>query len=174
MKNAISIILVLVLAYMLFSKFIPKRGIEKDELAPNINAKLIDGKDFQLSDLKGSYVMLDFWGSWCGPCIGEAGSIVALNKKYKDSTFSDGHDFKMVSIALERNDKSWKRVADRFGFDWEHQIVDISRYVATSDIGGLYGVKDIPSKFLIGPEGQFVIVKGSLTQIDKYLSEMTL
>ena len=174
MKNAVTVILVLVFAYMLFSKFIPKRGIEKEGLAPDINAKLIGGEEFKLSDLEGHYVMLDFWGSWCGPCIGEAESVVALNNKFKDITFTDGKGFKMLSVALERNDKNWQRVADRFGFDWEHQIVDVSRFVATSELGSLYGVKDIPAKFLIGPDGQFLIVKGSLGEIDKFLSEKLL
>ena len=98
--------------------------------------------------------------------------MVALNNKYQDMNFSNGGKFNLVSIALERTDDRWKKVADRFGFDWEYQIVDISRIVATSDLGSSYGVSDIPAKFLIGPEGEFIMVKAQLSEIDDYLSNL--
>jgi len=148
--------------------FNPKSGNQ----APAIQTKLIDGSSFELSDLKGNYVLLDFWGSWCGPCLREAADVVELQKKYEGKQFEDGNGFQMLSVALERNDRNWKKVADRFGFNWKHQIVDISKIVATSDIGSSYGVSDIPAKFLIGPSGEFILVKASLSEIDTYLSEL--
>jgi len=172
MKTFLRILPFALIAIFLYMKFGPKTGIKSAEKAPQIESKLIDGSDFKLSDLKGNYVFLDFWGSWCGPCLREANQVSDINKKYKGKTFKDGSSFEMLSVALERDEKSWKAVADRFGFDWKYQVVDVSRFVATSEIGSSYGITDIPSKFLIGPSGEFILVKASLQDIDRYLSEL--
>ncbi len=172
MKKILRILPFLLVAGYFVYKFGPKPGIKEASLAPVIEAQLIDGSAFSLKDLKGNYVLLDFWGSWCGPCLREAEDLVKLQRRYEGKQFKDGNGFQMLSVALERNDKNWKKVSDRFGFNWKYQIVDISKIVATSDIGSSFGVSDIPAKFLIGPDGEFILVKASLSEIDAYLSEL--
>ncbi|MEM7161004.1 MAG: TlpA family protein disulfide reductase [Bacteroidota bacterium] len=172
MKKMIPLLILFVIGAYLFYKFGPKPGIKENAQAPAIQSKLIDGSAFQLDDLNGNYVILDFWASWCGPCHREAGDVLALYNKYEGKTFKDGNGFELLSVALERNDRNWKAVAEKLGFNWKYQIVDISRIVATSDIASPYGVNEIPAKFLIGPSGEFLLVKASLQEIDAYLSEL--
>ena len=57
------------------------------DLAPDFKTTLIDGSNFKLSDLRGQYVLLDFWGSWCPPCRRDNPNLVSLHKKYGDKTF---------------------------------------------------------------------------------------
>lgn len=144
-------------------------NIEVGAPAPDIKTTLSDGTDFTLSSLKGDYVLLDFWGSWCPPCLKEAPAIVALHNEYKSAKFENEAGFQLVSVAMERNDRTWQKTANRYGMSWPLQLVDISRFVATSDIGSDYGVVDIPAKFLIAPDGTFLSVKGSMTEIQNIL-----
>lgn len=171
MKKVIYIVGLLVVAYFLLSRFIPKRGIENSALAPDFEATKIDGSTFKLSGMNGNYVLLDFWGSWCGPCLAEAPSLVQLYKDYADLEFPDGAKFEIVSVALEKTDRHWKKVADKFGFIWPNQIVEVGRFVRMNALAKKYGVTDIPTKFLIDPNGNFIEVNTSIDQVRTILED---
>lgn len=156
------ITIVILIVYIRVSYFSPEKG----ENAPDFETTLIDGTDFKLSNLQGMYVILDFWGSWCPPCIKESAQLVELYHKY-------GASIQIVTVAVEKNDKTWKKVSDRFGFEWKYQIVDQNKFVMMSSIARKYGVTEIPAKFLISPEGKLV-GKYSFKQIDSILSTKTL
>ena len=73
-----------------------------------------------------------------------------------------------VSIAFEKNDKRWQQTAERLGFSWKHQIVEISPVLLGSGIARDYGVSDIPAKFIVTPEGK--LISGmDFTQMEAYL-----
>ncbi len=133
-----------------------KNGASKGEIAPEISGQLIDGSEFNLSDLRGNYVLIDFWGSWCAPCRRENPKLVALYRKYNNQSFTDADGFEVVTIALEKNNRTWQNAAEKDGFNWEFQIVDEVKFVALSAYARFYGVTDLPSKFLINPNGELV------------------
>lgn len=168
MKYNYLVTLILLFSSMaLFTKCgAPKQGA----LAPDFETKLIDGTNFKLSDLRGNYVILDFWGSWCGPCRSESPKLVALYKKYKSKKFSDAENIYVVSVALEKNDNNWKVVAEKLGIDWKHQVVDKTKFVRFSNLASKYNVTDIPAKFLIGPKGE-LLPQRTLGAMENYLVE---
>ncbi len=135
---------------------------EDGEQAPDFEATLIDGAAFKLSDLQGKYVLLDFWGSWCAPCRKENPKLVALHQKHSDK-------LTIVTVALEKDASSWKKVAKKDGFIWKNQIVDQNSFVMLSAIARKYGVSAIPAKFLISPEGK-LIGKPTFEEIDVLFS----
>lgn len=130
--------------------------------APEINTLLVDGRPFRLSDLEGKYVLLDFWGSWCGPCLKEIPDLIELNNDYSDKLV-------IVSIGLEKNDKTWRKVVDKFKLPWKHQIIEVTPIVLASKTARKYGVAEIPVKFLVDPQG---ILRGKmeLSEIRKLLA----
>lgn len=139
---------------------------KNNELAPEIESELIDGTPFKLSELRGKYVVLDFWGSWCGPCLAEAPRLVKLHEKF-------GEQVVFVSIAFEKNDRRWKQTAERLGFTWKHQLVQVSPMLLGSGIARDYGVTDIPAKFIVTPEGK--LLSGmDFHQIDEFLGHSAL
>ena len=119
---------------------------DKGDIAPDFEATLVDGTAFKLSDLKGGYVLLDFWGSWCPPCLKESPDLAALHNKHSDK-------LTIVSVALEKNQNTWKKAVTKYGYTWKNQIVQKNKFVMLSEIARKYGVTEIPAKFLISPEG---------------------
>ncbi|WP_109301308.1 TlpA disulfide reductase family protein [Aquimarina sp. AU474] len=139
---------------------------EEGELAPDFETTLIDGSSFKLSDQKNKYVLLDFWGSWCAPCIKENPKIVKLYKKYPNK-------LTIVTLALEKDSLTWRKAAKRDGFEWKNQIVHQNKFVMLSPIARMYGVSEIPTKFLISPDGK-LIGERTFEEIDQLLSNVIL
>lgn len=171
MKYILSLLLVIVVALFFGRKFFDRTEMINGSQAPEFTAELIDGSSFELEDLAGKYVLIDFWGSWCPPCRKENPKLVALYNKYKDSDFKSGDGFDVITVALEKNDRTWRKVAEAEGFTWKNQIVEISRYVLLSSLAQSFGVTDLPAKFLISPKGEIIGSNLSFIEMDRMLSE---
>lgn len=124
-----------------------------------------DGKTVSLSDYvgKGKYVLLDFWASWCGPCIKEMPSLVNLYNKYKN------RNFEIVGVSLDENKEAWLKALIQFNMKWP-QLSDLKGWNSTA--AQMYGVTSIPYTVLINPEG--IIVEKGLRgkQLEQKLEEV--
>ncbi len=131
--------------------------------APDFEVTLADGQPARLSDFKGKYVLLHFWGSWCGPCRAENPALAAIYQQY------NGQGFEVFSIGIERNPEAWKRAIQRDGLVWRYHAIE------TGDFAGgtskLFNIKAIPATFLINPDGDIMGVNLSPKQIEKTLAE---
>ena len=172
-KNNFFLIVLFALAlYAIGRYFYKKPDVINGEGAPQIVALQPNGEPFDLSTLKGSYVLLDFWGSWCGPCIEEAPQLKALNTKYIGKKFSDAAGFKIVSIGIEKDRDRWVSAIQQLGIsDWTH--VSDFQYL-DSPIAKAYGVRVIPTKFLLNTEGVIMGVNPSVEDIEKVLDPKVL
>ena len=146
----------------------------KGEKAPDFTTELVNGNNYSLSNSKGNYVILYFWGSWCSPCLRNAPKLVQLDEKYKSKTFGLESKLDIITIALEKKGEKWKKVVDKFGFKWEYQIVQHHNLVLSSSIANNYGVFNIPSTFLIDPTGNIVLSKTSFLEIEQYLDKIII
>lgn len=162
---------ILFLVYIMFFRS-PDR--KKGKKAPDFSIELTNGSPFSLSDLENHYVLLDFWGSWCAPCLRENPKLVKLHNEFNGKSFADAEGFEIVTVALEKDNKRWKTVSERDGFVWKNQIATISKVVLLSPIAQKYNVREIPSKFLIDPEGYIIGVNQTYDEIASYLRNQSL
>jgi thiol-disulfide isomerase/thioredoxin len=156
------LLLLLVIAGGIIGRYLYTRpNFVQGQAAADFSWQTADGKTVKLTDLRGKYVLLDFWGSWCGPCIQELPKIVALHQKFKDK------GFEVVSIAAENDKLRWERAVSALAMTWPHQVLGLEMF--ESPVFKQYGVRVIPAKFLVNPKGDILMHNADLTQIEQVL-----
>lgn len=174
--NPINFLLFFVIAagiFTVFKQFYMRPSVSDGEKAPDFVAVSHENFGFKLSDLKGKYILLDFWGSWCGPCISEAPALVELYLKYGNAKFKEAEGFTIVSVAIEKDRGRWASTIERLGLVWPYQAIDpVSNYrFFDSPIANEYGVKQLPTKFLLDENRKIIAVDMPLEEIDRFLAE---
>lgn len=117
--------------------------IEERE-APSISLDLLDGGTLELSEFKGKLVMVDFWSSWCPPCIEEAPVLASVYTEYAN------RDVEFIGIAIWDDYQEVQRYVDRAGFAY-HNGIDSRGIMAVS-----YGVRGLPEKYFIDASGKLI------------------
>ena len=169
MKKYGFIVLLAIVGFIWLGRYLYfKPKYVQGETAPDFEMQLLEGKKMNFHDLQGNIVLLDFWGSWCGPCRRENPHLVKLYDEFHDRSFDGAKNFEIVSIALEMKESRWKAAIAKDGLDWPYHHADFNRM--QSDIADKYGVKEIPTKFLITPEGFIAGVNPTIEEIKSFLS----
>ncbi len=116
-------------------------------MAPEITMPDTDDKPFSLSQLRGKYVLVDFWASWCGPCRGENPNVVKAYNKFKDKNFT------ILGVSLDKDKSAWVNAIQEDGLTWK-QISDLKYW--SSAATQLYGFSGIPYNVLVDPQGKII------------------
>ncbi len=112
--------------------------------APDFDSPTVDAKSFKLSDYRGKYVLIDFWATWCGPCVGEIPTLKDVYTRFKDKGLV------MVGVAIHEDPDKVKTYARKNDLNW-FQICQ-----EDNEIMKLYQVSAVPTAFLINPDGVLV------------------
>ena len=161
---------VLVIFVSLYYYFVFNSAVQGNK-APDFTINLINESKYSLTQSEGNYVLLDFWASWCSPCLREIPTLLKVSEKYKSSYFENRSQLDIVTVALEKRGENWKKVALKFKFNWDYQSVEYHNFILNSTLANQYGVLEIPSKFLIGPNGNIILSKTSFLEIEQYLDQ---
>jgi len=120
----------------------------KNRIAPEIALKNPEGKEIKLSSLRGQYVLIDFWASWCGPCRKELPNVVRLFNKYKSKGFT------VYSVSLDKDISAWEKAIQDDQLSWPNHVSDLLGW--DSEMPTLYGFQGIPHTVLIDKEGRII------------------
>lgn len=123
------------------------KGVMVGSVAPDIALSDTTGKAVPLSSLRGKYVLLDFWASWCGPCRAENPNVVRMYNKFKDKGFT------IYSVSLDRTKGEWERAIRNDNLPWTH-VSDLKFWQSAA--AQQYGVQAIPATFLLDKEGKII------------------
>ncbi len=151
--------------------FTPNYG--SGEVAPNFEGTKPNGETFELKDLQGNYVLLEFWGSWCGDCRHSHPGLVELYKEFHNKEYMDAGNFEILGVGLETSEERWKRAIEKDGLIWEYHTVQLSERSSgmfDQPLALDYGIKWAPSSFLIDPKGNIIKVNPSRSELEKFLT----
>lgn len=116
-------------------------GIE----APDFTLNDINGKPLTLSSLRGKYVILDFWGSWCGWCIKGIPQMKEYYQKYAGK-------FEILGIDCNDPEAKWKAAIEKYELPWLH----VYNPRGDSKVLELYEIEGFPTKIIVSPDGKIV------------------
>jgi thiol-disulfide isomerase/thioredoxin len=149
-------------------------GTNIGDIAPELAFDSPDGKTLKLSSLKGKYVLVDFWASWCAPCRKENPTVVRAYNKYKVAKFKKGKGFEVFSVSLDKNKEAWRKAIKNDRLNWKYHVSDLGGW--QSRAAQAYSISSIPASFLIGPDGRIVAknLRGSSldAELDKHITKL--
>jgi thiol-disulfide isomerase/thioredoxin len=139
------------------------QGVNEGAMAPEIKLATPAGPDLALSSLRGKYVLIDFWASWCGPCRRENPNVVKTYAAYKDK------GFEIFGVSLDQDRAAWLKAIETDKLVWKH-VSDLKYWSSAG--AQAYQVNSIPQTFLLDKEGR-IIAKGLRgAALDQYLAQL--
>ena len=118
-------------------------------VAPEIELQTPEGESVKLSSLRGHYVLLDFWASWCGPCCAEMPTLKTVYDKYKEN------GLKIYSVSLDNSREAWVNKINELGLNW----INVSSLKgSTCPAVQAYRIVGIPRIYLLDPDGRIIAI----------------
>lgn len=145
--RTIGLILLSVFCQQLFAQ--NKVELNSGDIAPEISLPDQDGKETSLSELEGKLILIDFWATWCAPCIKEQ----PLLKELYDSYSKQG--FNIFGVSLDRNKENWINGITRLEIDWT-QVSDLKFWM--SPVATDYGIQELPFNVLVDDQMKIVAI----------------
>ncbi len=139
-------------------------GLAIGSVAPELNFESPEGDIITLESLRGKYVLIDFWASWCGPCRRENPNVVKAYNKYKDAGFD------VYSVSLDKDKKRWIQAIKKDGLIWPSHVSDLKQW--RSAAVQKYQFRGIPYTVLLDKEGKIIATRLRGKQLEAKLEEL--
>jgi len=143
-----------------------QKNIEIGKKAPEIILAKPDGSSFSLSSLKNGLVLIDFWATWCAPCMDEQPELKALYDQFSDQVKEK--KFEIVGVSLDRNKENWEKAIHRFNINWI-QVSDLKFW--KSPVAKSYEVDELPFNVIINGEGTILAINLHGKELEDFLKQ---
>lgn len=134
-------------------------------ISPDFTLNTVEGNKLTLSEVKGEYILVDFWASWCAPCRASFPHLKELVKKYG----KDG--FVIVGVGTADEEEKWRKAIEEDQTTWNH-VYDRSEDHQYGPVAKLYGVPFLPTTFLIDSERKIVLRNPKGGELNDKLKEL--
>lgn len=128
----------------LYARVVGEKYKEGAKIFEIVSTRTLDGQKFTASDWKGQFYLIDFWGSWCMPCLNDVPFLKEFKENLKDKV-------KVLGIASDKDDK-WRKAITDHQLDWQHILIG----PGDQDFSTRLNVTGYPTKILVDPEGKIV------------------
>ena len=118
----------------------PRRA--REAYSPDFSITTSDGEYVTVDDLRGKVVLLDFWGTWCPPCVASVPALRDLQKRFAKEPL-----FKMISVSTDSDEPKWRAFTEKNQMVWT-QYLDRDRHVVR-----MFDVRAFPTYILLDAEG---------------------
>lgn len=139
------------------------KAIGVGQIAPDFTLDDPDGKPITLSSLRGKCVLIDFWASWCGPCLREAPNVKKVYDKYHDK------GFEVLSVSIDEKKDAWVDAIKKHQLNWLH-VSSLKGWKCP--VAQLYQVSGVPAMFLIDKDGKIVSTKARGEVLEQEVSKL--
>lgn len=130
--------------------------------SPELAGTTLDGKEISLADYKGKVVMIDFWATWCGPCVAEMPNVKKAYEKYHEK------GFEIIGVSLDRSVEPLQEYITENGITWAN-LFDADQ---ENSLAEQFSITSIPSIFLLDASGTIVAVNTRGEALEKKLAEL--
>ena len=131
--------------------------------APDFALQTLQGDTLTLSSLRGKYVLIDFWASWCPDCHKASPDLVRLQNQYKDKNFT------VLGVSIDEDRARWLGAIEKDGMTWP-QVISEGGW--NSNELKAYAVRWLPTSFLIDPQGIIVDKNIEVTKLEPKIAEL--
>ncbi|MEO5943883.1 MAG: TlpA disulfide reductase family protein [Ferruginibacter sp.] len=150
MKKAVCFLLVLFFINFVFAQ---SSVLKIGQPAPAISLPAPNGDIQTLSSLKDKLVLIDFWATWCAPCVKEQSELKALYTKHINQVKAE--KFEILGVSLDKSKDNWRKSIKHLKIDWI-QVSDLMFW--KSPVAKEYGIEDLPFNVLVNEQGNIVAI----------------
>jgi thiol-disulfide isomerase/thioredoxin len=146
-------------------------GLQTGSIAPLIRLPDPKGDTIPLTSFRGRLVLIDFWASWCAPCVKEQPELAKLYRQYKFLSFKNGKGFEIYGVSLDARRSAWEDNIKELNITWT-QVSDLKYW--SSPVAKIYKIQALPFNVLIDGNGTILAINLHSDELKQFIKGLLI